>query len=235
MKTRTIAVLALGAALFAGAAVSSATRGVAADATPPAADNSDIVKAELEKASAAAAAAQSSRLLRDPKTPVLGNPDGDVTLVKFTDYQCSFCKAADPRIEKLIADDPRVRVVVKEFPILGPVSVVAAKAALASALQGKYHAYHKGLMAYRGQLKEEEIFGIAAKVGLDVAKLKADMASPEVADQIIENFNLARALKVSLTPGYIVNANVLAGVSPKTSSARIDFPQEIARARAQAR
>jgi protein-disulfide isomerase len=207
---------------------------VAAEATAQV-DNSDIVKAELEKAAEAAAAARSTQLLRDPRSPVFGNPDGDVTLVKFTDYQCSFCKAADPRIDKLIADDPRVRVVVKEFPILGAMSVVAAKAALASAKQGKYHDYHKGLMGHRGQLKEENIFGIAADAGLNVAKLKADMASPEVADQLIDNFNLARALKVSLTPAYIVNATVLAGVSVKTSSAKIDFAQEVAAARAKAK
>jgi protein-disulfide isomerase len=124
-----------------------------------------------------------------------------------------------------------VRVVVKEFPILGPMSVVAAKAALASKGQGKYHEFHKALMAYRGQLSEDVIFATAAKVGLDVAKLKTDMISPQVADQLIDNFNLARSLKISLTPAYIVNANVLSGVSVKTSTAKIDFGQEVSAAR----
>lgn len=198
-------------------------------------DNSEIVKAELEKASAQAAAARASTLLRDPGSPVMGNPAGDVTLVKFTDYQCSYCKAADPRIEKLIAEDPKVRVVVKEFPILGPVSVVAAKAALASQKQGKFRVYHQAMMGYRGKLTNEDIFAMAAKTGLDVEKLKADMESPEVTDQIIATFDLARALKISLTPAYIVNATVLSGVSAKTSSAAINFPQEIAAARAAAK
>lgn len=223
---RKIAMAAVGAAFLIGAA---GTMTVAQQV-----DNSDIVKLELEKAAAAAAAGRSSQLLRDPQTPVLGNPDGDVTLVKFTDYQCGFCKAADPRIDKLIADDPNVRVVVKEFPILGPVSVVAAKAALASVKQGKYQAFHKGMMAHRGQLKEDNIFTIAQAAGVDVARLKVDMNAPDVADQIIDNFNLARALKVSLTPAYIVNADVLSGVSAKTSSAKIDFPQAVAAARAKA-
>ncbi|MGE4064433.1 MAG: DsbA family protein [Rhodospirillaceae bacterium] len=196
------------------------------------ADAGDIVKAELEKAAAQAALARANALLRDPGSPVIGNPQGDVTLVKFTDYQCSYCKAADPRIEKLLAADPKVRVVVKEFPILGPVSVVAAKAALASQKQGKYHAYHQAMMGYRGKLTNEDTFAMAAKVGLDVGRLKADMESPEVTDQIIATFDLARALKISLTPGYIVNATVLSGVSAKTSSAAIDFPKEIAAARA---
>ena len=205
---------------------------LAAPAHAQAVDNSDIVKMELERAAAQAAAARASSLLRDPGSPVLGNPQGDVTLVKFTDYQCSYCKAADPRIQKLIAGDPDVRVVVKEFPILGPVSVLAAKAALASQKQGKYHAYHEAMMGYRGKLTPEDIFAMAAKVGLDVNRLRADMESPDVTDQLIATFDLARALKISLTPGYIVNATVLSGVSAKTSSAAIDFPKEIAAARA---
>lgn len=220
---------------FASVMLAGAALPFAASAqTAAAADAGDIVKAELEKAAAQAAAARASTLLRDPNSPVLGNPQGDVTLVKFTDYQCSYCKAADPRIEKLIADDPKVRVVVKEFPILGPVSVVAAKAALASQKQGKFAAYHQTMMGYRGKLTNDDVFAMAAKAGLNVDKLKADMESPEVTDQIIDTFNLARALKVSLTPAYIVNATVLSGVSAKTSSAAIDFAKEIAAARAKA-
>jgi protein-disulfide isomerase len=198
---------------------------------PAFADNSDIVKAQLEQDANAAAARFANQLLRDPNAPVIGNTSGDVTLVKFTDYQCSYCKAAEPRIDALLGQDRNVRVVVKEFPILGPMSVVAAKAALAAKAQGKYHDFHKALMAYRGQLTEDVIFANATKVGLDITKLKADMVSPQVADQLIDNFNLARSLKVSLTPAYIVNTNVLSGVSVKTSTAKIDFAQEVAAAR----
>jgi protein-disulfide isomerase len=194
-------------------------------------DTSDIVKAELEKAANTAAMNLSGALLRDPNSPVLGNKNGDVTLVKFTDYQCSYCKAAEPRIDKLLAEDPNVRVVVKEFPILGPASVMGAKAALAAQKQGKYREFHTALMAYRGQLSESVIFTVAARAGLDLGKLKADMNAPEVADQLIANFNLARSLKVSLTPAYIVNTTVLSGVSAKTSTAQIDFGKEVAAAR----
>jgi protein-disulfide isomerase len=231
MMSRTSRAVILGTAVALAAVTSLVSQGWSADPAP-AVDNSEIVKIELEKAAAQAAAARARDLLRDPNSPVMGNPQGDVTLVKFTDYQCSFCKAADPRIDKLLADDPKVRLVVKEFPILGPVSVVAAKAALASQKQGKYHEYHKAMMAYRGKLTNEDVFAMAAKVGLNVDKLKADMESPEVTDQLLDTFNLARAMKVSLTPGYIVNATVLSGVSSKTSSAAIDFPKEIAAARA---
>lgn len=204
---------------------------LALTSAPAWAEDSDVVKAQLEKDANAAAANLSNQLLRDPNAPVLGNANGDVTLVKFTDYQCSYCKAAEPRIDALLSQDSKVRVVVKEFPILGPMSVVAAKAALASQGQGKYHAFHKALMAYRGQLSEDVIFTTAAKVGLDLAKLKTDMISPQVADQLIANFNLARSLKVSLTPAYIVDTKVLSGVSAKTSSANIDFGQEVSAAR----
>jgi protein-disulfide isomerase len=230
MKRRTFAT----GMLFSAAAPLTAS----AQTAPPTGavvDNSDIVKAELEKAAAQAAVARAGQLLRDPNSPVMGNPDGDVTLVKFSDYQCTYCKAADPRIDKLVAEDGKVRVVVKEFPVLGPASVAAAKAALASQKQGKYHAYHQAMMGFRGKLTNDDIFAMAAKVGLDVAKLKADMESPEVTDQIIDTFNLARAMKISITPGYIVNATVLSGVSAKTSSAAINFPQEVAAARAKAK
>jgi predicted DsbA family dithiol-disulfide isomerase len=91
------------------------------------------------------------------------------------------------------------------------------------------------MMAYRGKLTNDDVFAMAAKVGLDIAKLKADMESPEVTDQIIDTMNLARAMKISLTPGYIVNATVLSGVSAKTSSAAISFADEVAAARAKAK
>ena len=110
--------------------------------------------------------------------------------------------------------------------------MVAARAALAAARQGKYAAFHHALMGYRGRLTDEVTFATAKDVGLDLEKLRRDMSSPEIGDQIIANYNLARALKVSVTPGYIVNAHVLSGVSAKTSTAKIDFPAEIAAARA---
>lgn len=191
-----------------------------------------MVKAELEKASSAAAAGRVRDLLRDPGTPVLGNPDGDVTIVEFFDYQCPYCKAAETRIMDLLESDGNIRLVIKDFPILGPDSRIASRAALASKKQGKYEEFHNALMNHRGQLKAETMFKIAASVGLDMDRLRKDMDDPEIADQIMENFNLARALKVSVTPGFFVDTTVLSGVSPLTSSAKIDFGAEVAKARA---
>jgi len=196
------------------------------------AQEADPVKAALEAAADVAAAARSSELLRNPLTPVIGNPQGDVVLVKFVDYQCPYCKAVEPKLDKLLADDKGVKLVIKEFPILGPESIVAAKVALAAGRQGKYAAYHHALMNFRGKLTTDVIFSTAATVGLDVERLRQDMNAPEIADQLIANFNLARALKISLTPAYIVNTHVLSGVSAKTMTSQIDFPAEIAKARA---
>jgi protein-disulfide isomerase len=173
-------------------------------------------------------------LQNDPGTPHLGNAAGDIVVVEFFDYQCPFCKAAEPRLKDLVRADGNIKLVVKDFPILGPVSVVAAKAALAAERQGKHADFHNALMARKGQLTEERIYTVAESVGLDVDQLKADMISPEVADQLIENFNLARKLRISVVPGYIVGGTVLSGLSSETSTAAIDFGVEVANERARA-
>lgn len=196
------------------------------------AQEADPILAALQGPAESAAAARAGELLRDPQTPIIGNPNGDVVLVKFVDYNCPYCKAIEPKLDKLLADDKNIRLVIKEFPILGPESVVAAKVALAAARQGKHASFHHALMAHRGRLTNEVTFATAAAVGLDMDRVRTDMASADVADQIIANYNLARALKISVTPAYIVNARVLSGISAKTSTAKIDFSAEIAAARA---
>lgn len=185
----------------------------------------------LQKASESAVEARINEVLHDPNSPVLGNPDGDVTIVEFFDYNCPYCKAAEPRLVKLVKDDGHIRLVVKEFPILTPDSRIATRAALAARNQGKYEVYHRAMMAHQGFLKSDDVFTIAQAVGLDVARLKKDMDSPEVADQIISVMNLARALKISVTPAYIVDTKVLSGVSAATMTSKIDFTEEVAAAR----
>ena len=191
-----------------------------------------LVQAEMEKAANVAAKNRAKDLLHDAKSPVMGNAQGDVSIVVFTDYQCPYCKAAEPRLLQLLKDDGKVRFVVKDFPILGPASVVAAKAALAAAKQGKHDEFHVALMAFKGQLQDDIIFATAKSVGLDVERLKRDMLSPDIADQLLANMNLARALKVSVVPGYFVDARVLSGVSSRTQTSKIDFAAEVAAARA---
>lgn len=183
-------------------------------------------QAEREAASDTLVANRANDLLRDPDTPFLGNPDGDVALISFFDYTCVFCKAAEPRVTQLLQDDSGVKVVLKDFPVLTPESLIASKAALASRNQGAYESYHNALMAFRGQLTEARIFEIANEVGLDVARLREDMEAPEIADQIIANYDLARALRIYQTPTFIIDNHIVT-----QPSAEIDFPQLVAEAR----
>jgi len=171
-------------------------------------------------------AARWQMLANDPAAPAIGNPRADVTIVEFFDYTCPYCKAAEPRLEALLKSDPRVRLVLKEFPILTPQSLVASRAALAAMRQGKYAAYHNAMMRFEGRLTEADIFDMAKASGLDVARLKRDMNAPAVSDQIISVFNQARGIRVFQTPAYIVNGRLL-----NSDSASIDFRREVAAAR----
>lgn len=172
-------------------------------------------------------------LKQDPGTPVMGNPNGDVTVIEFFDYQCPFCKAAEPRLKELVKTDGNIKFVIKDFPILSPVSIVASKAALAADMQGKHADFHNALMSHRGSLENDErVFKIAERVGLDIDRLKQDMNSTAVTDQLFENFNLARKLRINVVPGYIVDGKVLSGLSSDTVTSAIDFPKEVAEARA---
>ena len=195
--------------------------------------NLEKLKIDQEAAANNLAKQSADDLLQDPQTPTLGNPNGDVTIVEFFDYQCTFCKAAEPRLREVIESDGSIKLVVKEFPILGPVSLIASKAALASVYQNRYEVYHNALMDHRGPLDRDRVFIIAARVGLDVEQLQKDMNNPQVADQIISNFNLARKLRVRVVPGFFVNTHVLSGLSSETVTARIDFQKEVEAARSQ--
>jgi len=172
--------------------------------------------------------AHQQALQSDPASPVIGDPKGDVTIVEFFDYACSYCKALQPRLQQALTADPHVRLVLKEFPILTPESMTAARASLASMRQHKYRQFHEALMAYRGQWGEEAIYATARSVGLDLARLRRDMASPSIDSELLANFNLARALRIFQTPGFVVGSHILTG-----PSAQIDFPTVISAARAQ--
>ena len=184
------------------------------------------LEAERVAASDALVATRENDLERDPSTPFLGNPDGDVALITFFDYTCVFCKAADPRVRQLLENDDGVKLVLKDFPVLTKESLIASKAALASRNQGLYENYHNALMAFRGQLSEARIFEIAEDVGLDVARLRQDMEAPEIAAHIIDNYDLARALRVYQTPTFIIDGHIVT-----QPSAEIDFPQLVSAAR----
>jgi protein-disulfide isomerase len=147
-------------------------------------------------------------LLADPRDPVIGNPNGDVTVVEFFDNECPYCKSLAPEIDKLIAQDPHVRVVMKEYAILGPISDLSARYALASVRQGKYAAFHAALMTSpikEHQLTEEQITGLALAAGLNLAQLVADANRPEMAQHLAATHALAEQLGVNGTPSLIVD------------------------------
>lgn len=168
-------------------------------------------EAELKERHKAALATKQDELLHDPTSPVSGNPKGEITLVEFYDYRCGFCKKAAPAVTELQKIDPRVRVVYKDFPILGELSELAAKAALASQAQGKHQAFHEALLASHVDMSKEAILKIAGSVGLDTKRLEADMTNPKWQAVIDRNRTLARELGISGTPGFIVGNELVPG------------------------
>lgn len=177
---------------------------------------------EAEAAAALAVLNNERNLLeRDPNAPVLGNPEGDVTVVEFFDYNCPYCKRAMPEVASLLAEDKNVRLVLREWPILSEGSAFAARAALASRKQGKYPEFHDALMGMRGQVEAQTVLRTAAEVGLDVEKLKADMLAPEVEEHIATSMRLAEALGFSGTPSFVVGDQLIPGFVDKAQLAEV--------------
>jgi len=139
-----------------------------------------------------------------------GNPKGDVTLVIFTDYNCPYCRATSPEIDRLLASDRRLKVVWREMPVLGPDSDAAAAAALAAAMQGKYYRFHRAL--FTGGHPDEQGIASAAKVaGLATASLAAGSKAPEVRTEIQTNLEIARALGIDATPFFVIGNRTYQG------------------------
>jgi len=154
---------------------------------------------------------QRQMLERDPNAPVLGNPEGDVTIVEFFDYNCPYCKRAMPEVQALLASDKNVRLVYREWPILGEGSVFATRAALASRAQGKYEEMHWAMMGLKGRIGEERVMKVAKDLGLDLDKLRADMNSPEVEEHIATSMQLAQALGFNGTPSFVIGQSLVPG------------------------
>lgn len=158
---------------------------------------------------------RSNDLLHDKDTPVGGNPDGDVTLVEFFDYNCPYCRSVASTVTKLKESDPKLRIAYKEFPILSESSTFAAKAGLAAHHQdkSKYVAFHDALMAHKGRISEKVVMSVAEKSGLEVARLKIDMNKPEIEAAIKKNHELARALRINGTPAFVIGDELIPGAA----------------------
>ncbi len=150
--------------------------------------------------------------LRDnPEDPSIGNPNAAVTIVEFFDYRCTYCKSIAGNMGRLIDEDSDVRIVFKEFPILGPESVYAARASLAARNHENHFDFHLALMRARGNLTEEVVGAIAGSVGIDFDEIKEEMASPEIDAIIKGNLELAQSLGITSTPSFVIGNRVLSG------------------------
>ena len=162
-----------------------------------------------------AIASNAALLFSSPHQVTLGNPHGDVTLVEFFDYSCGFCKRALPDMLTLIKDDPNLKVVLKELPILGVGSAEAARIAVAVRMQDpegqKYLAFHQELLGGGGPASKEKALAAAKDQGFDMARLEQDAASEEVGATLSEDVKLAGAMGINGTPGYVVGDNVVLG------------------------
>jgi protein-disulfide isomerase len=145
--------------------------------------------------------------------PVLGNPEGDVVVIEFFDYRCPYCRRVAEPLREVVKADGNVKLVMKEYPILGPDSLIAARAALAADRQGGYEAFHFALMQ-AGNLDEATILRIADEVGLDVDKLQTAMADPAIEAKLRETFKLAEQLNVTGTPAFIIGDQLVPGAIP---------------------
>jgi protein-disulfide isomerase len=169
-------------------------------------------KAEQQKS---AIRTNGGELFSSPRQVTLGNHSGDVILVEFFDYNCGYCKRALTDLLDLMKGDPKLKVVLKEYPILGPDSVEAARVAVAVRMQdaggARYLAFHRKLLEGRGRNDKARALAAAQEAGLDMARLERDLASAEIAKALDESTRLGKALAINGTPGYVVGDRVIVG------------------------
>ncbi len=148
----------------------------------------------------------------DPYTPFTGNPDGDVTIVKFSDYNCGFCKRVVPDIITLLEEDKNIKFVVKDFPILGPRSIENSKAAIAvfKIAPEKWWEFHMAMLK-RSPNTNDQLLALAGSVGVDMAQLQEEMKKPEYQKQIDKNLALGSAIGVRGTPAFVINGEFIRG------------------------
>jgi protein-disulfide isomerase len=180
--------------------------------------------ADSQAKSKAALSTSHDKLYGDASSPIGGNPKGDVTVVEFFDYQCGYCKMSEPNIQKLLKEDKNVKFIYKDFPVLGPSSTMAAKAALASVKQGKYLQFHDALFSTakfshsaNPAADEEAVFKAAREVGLDVDKLKKDMDDAEITKIVEGNVALGTEIGARGTPTFIIGEQLYPGA--------LEYPQ----------
>ena len=172
------------------------------------------------------------KIFSDKDMPMAGNPDGDVTVVEFFDYNCGYCKKAFSDIMKLLDEDKNIRIVFQDLPILSPTSQQMAELSLAANKQGKYFEFHKALMEYRGTQSEEAFLKLAEGVGLDTKKLEQDAKSAEVQKEISQIKEMSQVLGIRGTPGFVVGDKIYPGyIGPKGLGEVVKKAREEAKAK----
>lgn len=162
----------------------------------------------------------SKEIFSDPTSPTTGNPNADISIVAFFDYNCGHCKNSLPGLNEVLKKDPSLRIIYKEFPILGSQSQLGAQAALAAHQQGKYVEFHNALIVAE-EINEEVIKDISEKLGLNYEALKKDMSDEKINNSLTNNYNLATALGINGTPAYIVGEQIVPGAIDAESLTRI--------------
>jgi len=153
-------------------------------------------------------------VLNDPDNPVFGNPNGDIAIVEWFDFNCPYCRKIEPELRQVVQDDGKLRLVMKDWPILGPVSVTASRVALASKFQGKYEKAHDALIGVSSRLTEPRIYELIAGAGVDVDRVKKDLETNAKAidGMLARNNDTAEALGFHGTPSFIVGKFRVPGV-----------------------
>ncbi|MGV8854869.1 MAG: DsbA family protein [Devosia sp.] len=170
------------------------------------------LRSEEQQQATAAIASMHDAIFNAPGQVVVGNPDGDVTLVELFDYNCGYCRAALPDMAKLLADDPKLRIILKEFPILSNESIDAARVAvLVGESDADYWSFHEALFSSRGKVDKQTALKAASDLGLNPVTLELDMGTPAVSDTIQTSYAIAKALNISGTPTYIIGNEVIPG------------------------
>jgi protein-disulfide isomerase len=195
----------------------------------------NALEAKMDKIQADRTAAvlkeKSAEIFHPAASHVVGDVNGDVPIVEFMDYNCGYCRRAMPDIAKLVEKDKRVKLVLKDFPVLVTQtdrgSEEAAHIAIAARMQGKYWEFHTAMMHYQGKANEASALKVAEKVGLDIARLKKDMASPEVKKELQANFKLASTLGVQGTPYFLVGNHTIPGAPENLSEMLSQYVDQV--------
>lgn len=172
----------------------------------------EFLRKQQEQKQMAAVKENHEELYRNDKSPFIGDKEGDVTLIEFFDYNCHYCKNVFPELKSLSDRDKRVKIVFKDYPILGPISVTAAKWALAAQAQGKYFQFHQTLMEREGPLSDSAIEDTAKNIGLDMAQANKAVADPEIEAQIERNRALAGKMGFTGTPAFVIGEKAFSGI-----------------------